>query len=109
MHSDMALFAAVSKAAERRLSDFRVVELATTAWAFATLVLPEEKLFESLGRGLELRLQQYANAQDLSNTAWAFAKAAHHDKKLFVALVMAVGALVKRGAHFKPQHFANIA
>ena len=34
--SDAQLFAALARAAERRLGDFNVQELANTAWAFAT-------------------------------------------------------------------------
>ena len=61
-------------AAELRLGDFNVQELANTAWAFATANQPHAQLFVALARTAERRLGDF-NVQDLANTAWAFATA----------------------------------
>ena len=46
--------------------------LANTAWAFATVKRPNEKLFTALARAAK-RLVNEFNAQGLANAAWAFA------------------------------------
>ena len=48
MLSDCLLFAALARAAERRLSEFKPQELASTAWAFATVNHRDGKLFAAL-------------------------------------------------------------
>ena len=75
-------------AAELRLSDFKVQELANTAWAFATASQQDAQLFAELARAAELRLGDF-NVQDLANTAWAFATASQQDAQLFAALARA--------------------
>ena len=70
--SDAQLFAALARAAERRPGDFKVQELANTAWAFATASQSDAQLFAALARVAEWRLGDF-NVQDLANTAWAFA------------------------------------
>ena len=61
------LFAALAKAAERRLIDFKPQELANTAWAFATASRRDEKLFASSALAAERRLGEF-NAPDVANT-----------------------------------------
>ena len=61
-------------AAELRLGDFKVQDLANTAWAFATASQQDAQLFAALARVAELRLGDF-KVQELANTAWAFATA----------------------------------
>ena len=44
------LLAAISKEAKQRLDEFNAQNLANMAWVFATLKLPDEKLFAALAR-----------------------------------------------------------
>ena len=50
------------------LSDFKVQDLASTAWAFATAGQTDALLFAMLARAVQLRLGDF-NVQDLANTA----------------------------------------
>ena len=51
--SDAALFAALSRAVERRLGAFIVQAFATTTWAFGTATKAEAMLFAVLARAVE--------------------------------------------------------
>ena len=64
----------MARAAERRLGDFNVQELASTAWAFATAGQSDVQLFTALARAAERRQGDF-NVQELVNTAWAQALA----------------------------------
>ena len=70
--SDAQVFAALARAAERRLGDFNVQELANTAWAFATEGQSDVQLFAALARAARRRVSDF-NVQSVANTAWAFA------------------------------------
>ena len=63
-----ALSVALARAAERRLGDFNVQELANTVWAFATANQSEAQLFAALARAAERRQGDF-NVQELANTA----------------------------------------
>ena len=67
-HQEEALFAALARAAEWRLSKIKPQELANTAWAFATVNHRDEQLFAALARAAELRPGEF-NPQELANTA----------------------------------------
>ena len=99
------LFAALARAAERRLSEFRTQNIASTAWAFATMKEPHEKLFAALARAAERGLSEF-NGQDIANIAWAFATADRWDEKLFAALARAAEP---RLSGFTAQELANTA
>ena len=71
---DAQLFAELARAAELRLGDFKVQELANTAWAFATASQQDAQLFAELARVAELHLGDF-NVQALASIAWAFARA----------------------------------
>ena len=43
------------------------------AWAFATAIHLDEKLFTAFAEAAELQLSDF-NAQNIANTAWEFAK-----------------------------------
>ena len=58
----------MARAAERRVREFNAQALANTAWAFATVKHPVEKLLTALARAAEERVREF-NAQDLANTA----------------------------------------
>ena len=75
---DAPLFAALARVAELRLSDFKVQELANTAWAFVTANQSDAQLFAVLARTAEWHLGDF-NVQELANTAWAFAMASQQD------------------------------
>ena len=66
------LAASLARAAERRLSELKLQELANTAWAYATAKHRDERLFAALARTAKRRLSEF-NAQEVANTAWAFA------------------------------------
>ena len=53
------LAAALTTAAERRLSEFNEQNVANTAWAFATVNYRDEKLFAALARAAERRLNHF--------------------------------------------------
>ena len=78
----------LARAAERRLGNFNVQNLANTAWAFATANQPDAQLFAASARTAERRLGDF-NVQELANTAWAFATANQLDTQLFAALARA--------------------
>ena len=56
------------RVAELRLGDFKVQDLANTAWAFATASQQDAELFAALARVAELRLGDF-KVQELANTA----------------------------------------
>ena len=64
--------------AERRIGESNARELASTAWAFATVGQPEEKLFVALARMAERRTWEL-KIQELTDTARAFPMARQAD------------------------------
>ena len=66
--SDSQLFAALPRAAEWRVSNFNVQNLANAAWAFATASQFAPQLFAALARAVEWRMSNF-NMQGLANTA----------------------------------------
>ena len=76
------------EAAERRLCDFILQDLANTAWAYAMASQSDAQLFTTLARAAELNLGDF-NMQDLANIAWGFATASHSDAQLFAVLAWA--------------------
>ena len=66
--SDAKVFSVLARAAERRLGDFNVQELANTAWALATASESDAQVFAALARAAERRLGDF-NVQELANTA----------------------------------------
>ena len=58
-YRDEKLFAALARAAERRLSDFNPQNVANTAWAFATVNYRDEQLFAALAIAAERRLSEF--------------------------------------------------
>ena len=62
----------LARAAERRLGDFNVQNVANTAWAFATASQSDAQLFAVLARAALWCLGDF-NALQFTNTAWAFA------------------------------------
>ena len=61
--------------AERRLDQFKVQELASTAWAFMTVGQKDEQFFNVLAKMAERCLGQ-CNAQGFANTAWTLTDSA---------------------------------
>ena len=53
------MFAALARVGELRLGDFKVQDLANTAWAFATVSQQDAQLFAALARTAELRLGNF--------------------------------------------------
>ena len=90
--SDAVLFRALAQAAVLRMGKFNVQQLANTAWAFAAVNQPDEKLLTALARVAEIWVIEFnAIPQNLANTAWAFATLRQPVEKLFMALVRAGG------------------
>ena len=65
---DASLFAALAKAAERRMGHFNPQHLANTAWAFAMVGQKDALLFTALAKAAERRMG-HVNPRDLANTA----------------------------------------
>ena len=61
------MFAALAAAAEHRIAEFKLQELANTAWAFATTGHLDLQLLAALAKTAEQRVGEF-NAQDLGNT-----------------------------------------
>ena len=78
-HRNEKIFAALAKAAQRRLSEFNVQDEANTAWAFATVIDQDEKMFTAFARAAERRLSEF-NSQGVTNTGCAFATVNHRDE-----------------------------
>ena len=57
-HRNEKLFAALARAAERRLSEFKPQELANTAWAFARVNHRDERLFGALAKAAMWQLSE---------------------------------------------------
>ena len=72
-YRDEKLFAALAIAAERRLGEFKPQEVASTAWAFATVNYRDEKLFAALATAAERRLGDY-NPSFIQIALWAFSR-----------------------------------
>ena len=83
-----ALFTALARAAEKRVGEFVVQNIANTAWAFATADRLDASVFTALARAAEWRMCDF-NAQGVANTAWAFVTADQLDASLFTALARA--------------------
>ena len=93
-------------AAELRLGDFNVQNLANAAWAFATASQQDAKVFVAFARvAAELRLGDF-NVQGLANTAWAFTTSRQQGAQVFAALVRAAEL---RLGDFNVQDLANTA
>ena len=54
-----ALFAALARAAERRLNEFKPQDFAITAWSFATVGQLDEDLFAALARTAKRRVSDF--------------------------------------------------
>ena len=67
------------------MGEFKVQNLANTAWAFATVGQLDALLFKALAREAEQRISDFS-PQNLANTAWAFATADRPDALLFTVL-----------------------
>ena len=68
----------MGRAAEQRVNDFNMQDLANTTWAFVMVGQSDAQLFAALARAVEQRVSDF-NMQDLANTAWAFATAGQLD------------------------------
>ena len=62
------MFAALPRAAELRLANFKVQDLANTAWALATVSQSDAQLFAAFSRIAETRVGDF-KVQELANTA----------------------------------------
>jgi len=69
------LFAALARASDKHMCDFKPQHLANTAWAFATACQVDGRLCVALARASEEQMRDFT-FQGLANTAWAFAAAA---------------------------------
>ena len=79
------------RAAERRLGDFSVQNLANSAWAFARVVTAgqsDAQVFAALAKVVE-RCVVHFDMQHLSDMVWAFAMVEQSDAPQLMALAMA--------------------
>ena len=79
--------------------------MANTAWAFATLGVADQRLFEALASTARAKIRDF-NAQNVANTACAFATQGVADRRLFEALAEAAMAKIR---DFNAQDVANTA
>ena len=75
------------------------------AWAFATVIYRDEKLFAALAGAAERRLIVFT-PQNVANTAWAFATVRYRNEKLFADLS---STAKQRLSEFNSQALANTA
>ena len=80
-----ALFTALAAAVPPKLAEFKPQEIATTAWAYATVNIPAPELFAAIAAIAPDRLGSY-RAQDLADLVWAFAKGGVAAPALFDAV-----------------------
>ena len=70
----------MARIAKWRVSEFKVQELANTAWAFGTAGQSDEMLCWASARSAEWQVSEF-KPQELANTTWAFAIAGQSDEK----------------------------
>ena len=128
-HRDEALFAALARVAERRLTNLihRLLpmrhghlsgskkkevqraevgkQVANLAWALPTMNYGDEKPFAALAIAAEWQLREI-HMQNVTNTAWAFATVNYRDETLFAALAIEAE---RRLSEFNPQAVVNTA
>ena len=67
------MFVGFARAAELDLGNFKLQDLANTAWTFVTSSQQDAQVFAVFARAAELCLGDF-KVQDLANTAWVFLK-----------------------------------
>ena len=83
------LFAALARAAERCMHDFKPQEIANTAWAFVIADESDAPLFMALARTAEWHMCKF-KPQEIANTVWALQTAGLSDAKLLKAFANVV-------------------
>jgi len=81
------------------LGEFNAQDLANTAWAFATLGMPDPQLFDAIARKSEQRIGSF-KPQELANTAWAFVIVGTADQGALVEAVSARAAEMGQAAFY---------
>jgi hypothetical protein len=81
----LPLFAATAKIIKERTCDFSYRCLIMSAWAFATLGLPDIALFRIISADIAQSVPA-ASCSEIAQVAWAFGKAAVRDDNLFSAI-----------------------
>merc|ERR1712232_96278 len=69
-------------AAKRRVDEFTLQNLASTAWAFFTTSQCDEQFFMVSTMAAGCRVDEFI-PQDFANTAWAFTTANFYSKRVF--------------------------
>ena len=67
------------------MCELKAQGLANTAWAFATTLESDEKLFAVWVGAVERRVSEF-DVQSLSSTSWAFATVGQSDGDLFATM-----------------------
>eukprot|EP00913_Durusdinium_trenchii_P034275 g32072.t1 len=80
-------------------------DLANTAWAYATLGLPDSHLMDQILAEVVSKVNDFTT-QNLSNTAWAYAKLGLWNDRLMQTLAHAI---VRKIGDFDGQGLANVA
>ena len=91
-----------------RVQEFNDQNIGNTAWAYATLKLPNEALFQAMGDAVvDLPdLVEFFNPQAFSNTVWAYSAMNMHHPGLFKKVGDAIVAMENLKS-FNPQNLAN--
>lgn len=100
----MPLFAATAKIIKERTCDFSYRCLIMSAWAFATLGLPDVALFRSISAEIVQSIPA-TSCSEIAQIAWAFGKAAVRDDDLFSEIAKSA---TQRQCSFKTQELSDL-
>merc|ERR1719499_1860213 len=95
----------IAVAAAAKITACRHQEIGNIAWAYATLAVRNEPLFDAIADETVRTTAQF-NVQGLANTLWAFAKLSIVHKQLIDAVSAAALATM---TIWDPQALANLA
>lgn len=89
----------------RKIDTFRITELATAVWSFASLDYFDKGLYDAIARQMEKQMRRLTKPQELANTAWAFARVNYAVSSLFDSIEVEAE---KACAEFQPWDLAKI-
>lgn len=99
------MMTAIGKKLVTMVKDLIPQDLANTAWAFATLGLPDSDLMDQILQEVIAKVSDFST-QNLANTAWAYAKLGLWNERLMQTLSLAI---VRKVKDFDGQGLANVA
>mmetsp|Transcript_176062 Transcript_176062/g.564532 ORF Transcript_176062/g.564532 Transcript_176062/m.564532 type:complete len:124 (+) Transcript_176062:870-1241(+) len=89
---DREMLHSIANEAIATISEAMTKDLASMAWAFARLAVPNPKLMDAIAaQSLPISCSSF-DAEDLANTAWAFAKVTVRNKPLLESISKAANS-----------------